>query len=91
MTSDKDQAQPTQEPEEPVAAADGPEVEGQLWTVGEALGRLGGLAHDSREGLRTEEQALAGYGVTWTSDPAQDQALAEELQAARQRRQRGGA
>lgn len=56
-------------------------------TLGRLASLLGALARDSRDTLRTKEQDLAGWGVTWTQDPAQDEALALELQAARDRRQ----
>ena len=90
MTSDKEQAQPAVEPGESTDDATGPEVEGQLWRMGEvvggALGRVDSLVPDSREGLSSPEQSLASHGVSWTSDESHDRALAEEIQAARQRR-----
>ncbi len=95
MTSDNDRPQSTQPPDEPGENAEQPEVEGQIWRVGEVagatLGRLSALTPDSREGLRSQEQTLAGYGINWTSDEAYDLALAEELLAAQRQRQRGGA
>ncbi len=58
--------------------------------VGAALARLasllGTIVQDSRDPLRTKEQDLAGWGVTWTQDPAQDEALALELQEAHAQR-----
>ncbi|MDP9368361.1 MAG: hypothetical protein M3Q03_08815 [Chloroflexota bacterium] len=60
-----------------------------------ALARLGAsmaaLVPDSRDGLRTEEQDLAVWGVRWVADSAHDEELALELQAARARRQAGTA
>ncbi len=54
------------------------------------LGALvGALAEDSRDGLRTQEQDLAGWGVTWASNPAHDEVLALEIRAARMRRLAG--
>jgi len=54
------------------------------------LGALvGALAEDSRDGLRTKEQDLAGWGVTWASNPTHDEVLALELRAARMRRLAG--
>ena len=60
-------------------------------TVGAILGRVGALAHDSGEGLRSKEQELAAQGLTWAADPAYEQALAEELEATRLRRAAGPA
>jgi hypothetical protein len=51
-----------------------------------ALGRLGALVQDSREILRSKEQELAALGVTWTTDPAHERELAEELRAGLARR-----
>ncbi len=54
------------------------------------LGALvGALAKDSRDGLRTKEQDLAHWGVTWTRTPTDDEVLALELRAARMRRLAG--
>ena len=47
------------------------------------------LLHRHREGLRSKEQELAAYGVTWTTDLADEEELARELQAARRRRLAG--
>ena len=41
---------------------------------------------DGRDGLRSAEHELAAHGVTWSSDPSHDLALARELVAARARR-----
>ena len=54
--------------------------------VGAAWRSLGDLAHDSRGGLRSKEQELAALGMRWPTDAAYDHQLAEEVQAARQRR-----
>lgn len=54
-----------------------------------AFGRVGTVAYDSREGLRSKEQDLAAYGITWTTDLGDEEDLARELQAARQRRLAG--
>jgi hypothetical protein len=54
--------------------------------VASALSRLGTLAYDGRETVRSKEQELAGFGVTWTADPAHERELAEELRAVLSRR-----
>lgn len=54
--------------------------------IGAAVDRIGGITFDSRESLRSEEQQLAGRGVSWTADAADDAELAQELAAARRRR-----
>ncbi len=54
--------------------------------IGAAVDRVGALTWDSRESLRSEEQQLAGRGVSWTADAADDAELARELAAARRRR-----
>ncbi|MGH2557901.1 MAG: hypothetical protein ACRDJH_02470 [Thermomicrobiales bacterium] len=40
----------------------------------------------SWDGLRSKEHELDAYGVTWATDPADDERLAEELRRASQRR-----
>ena len=50
---------------------------------------MGALVPDSRDGLRSKEQELAAWGITWQGDRAHDEALALELRAARFRRQAG--
>lgn len=54
--------------------------------IGVAVDRVGALTYDSRESLRSEEQQLAGRGISWVADPAYDAELAAELAAARRRR-----
>jgi hypothetical protein len=54
--------------------------------LGGVLGRIAALAHDSRDGLRSKEQELAVHGMNWTTDPAFDEALAHQIDAARLRR-----
>ncbi|HEV2073557.1 MAG TPA: hypothetical protein VGR29_07940 [Thermomicrobiales bacterium] len=54
--------------------------------IGAAVDRVSALPYDSRESLRSEEQQLAGRGVSWTADAADDVELAQELAAARRRR-----
>ena len=54
--------------------------------VGRAWRRLGDIAHDSRVGLRSKEQELVALGMRWPTDAASDHQLADEVQAARQRR-----
>lgn len=41
--------------------------------------------YDSRDTLRSHEQQLAAYGVTWLRDEAHERELADELSAALQR------
>ncbi len=53
--------------------------------IGAAIDRVGALTYDSRESLRSEEQQLAGRGVSW-ADAADDVELARELAAARRSR-----
>jgi hypothetical protein len=55
--------------------------------LGAALAFVGSLAHDSRPRLRSSEEELAALGVTWQTDPAYDAKLAQQIQAARPRRQ----
>jgi hypothetical protein len=47
------------------------------WT----LSRIGALAQDSRESLRSKEQDLAVLGVTWATDRAHERDPAAELRA----------
>lgn len=54
--------------------------------IGVAVDRVGALTYDSRESLRSQEQQLAGRGVSWAMDPAYDVELAGELAAVRRRR-----
>ena len=44
------------------------------------------FAQDSRGAVRSQEQDLAAFGVTWATDTAHEAALAQELRAAQRRR-----
>jgi hypothetical protein len=57
-----------------------------LQFLGGVLGRIAALAHDSRDGLRSEEHELAVHAMNWTTDPAFDEALAHQIDAAQLRR-----
>ncbi len=65
-------------------------VSNLLRVAGAACRGLGDLAHDSREGLRSNEHDLAAQGITWPTDEAYDHVVAAEMQAARQRRLAAG-
>ena len=54
--------------------------------IGPVMARVGAIASDSREGLPSKEQQLAGYGIRWATDPAYEAELAQELEVARRRR-----
>lgn len=54
--------------------------------IGTILHHLGRIPCDSREGLRSKDRDLAAYGITWTYDLADQEVLAREVVAARQRR-----
>ena len=54
--------------------------------VSAALDRIVMLLPDSRESLRSKEQELAAVGFTWKPDPAHDEMLARQIDAARLRR-----
>lgn len=54
-----------------------------------AFARLGTLAPNSHDGLRSKEQELAACGVSWTADPAVDEVLARQIESARRRRRNG--
>lgn len=57
--------------------------------IGTVLHHLGRLPCDSREGLRSKERDLAAYGITWTYHLADEEELARQVVAARQRRLAG--
>jgi hypothetical protein len=51
-----------------------------------ALDRFALLLPDSRDTLRSKELELAAVGVTWNTDPAHDEMLANQIEAARLQR-----
>jgi hypothetical protein len=57
--------------------------------LGATFDRISLLLPDSRDSLRAKEQELAAVGVTWRSDPAHDEMLARQIEAARRRRHAG--
>jgi hypothetical protein len=54
--------------------------------LGATFDRIALLLPDNRDSLRTKEQELAAVGVTWAPDPAYDEMLARQIDAARLRR-----
>jgi hypothetical protein len=57
--------------------------------LGTAVSRLNTLLHDSRDSLLSKDTELASFGVTWSSDLAQETELAQELAHSRLRRTHG--
>lgn len=61
-------------------------VRNLIRAVGAACLGLGNLAHDSRDGLRSDEHDLAALGMRWPTDAAYDSAVAAEARSARENR-----